>query len=98
MWGGEPRGSRALQRRVADGDPRSRFGSQSGQRESNPHTQLGRLRSYRWTMSANVPLVLSVGTTRAVEPARIELAFPGCKPGALPLSYDPERHAVEPAG
>jgi hypothetical protein len=33
---------------------------------------------------------LSVGTTRAVEPARIELASPGCKPGALPLSYDPK--------
>jgi hypothetical protein len=29
--------------------------TKSGQRESNPHRQFGRLRSYRWTMSARCP-------------------------------------------
>ena len=36
---------------------------------------------------------------QAVESARIELASPGCKPGTLPLSYDPEagREGIEPS-
>ncbi len=50
---GEPRGNQTLARGFADRDPHQRIGSQSGQRESNPHRQFGRLWSYRWTMSAN---------------------------------------------
>ena len=35
---------------------------------------------------------------RIVEPARIELALPGCKPGVLPLNYDPAgREGIEPS-
>lgn len=33
-------------------------------------------------------LVRRIGSSR-VESARVELASPGCRPGALPLSYDP---------
>jgi hypothetical protein len=33
-----------------------------------------------------------------VEPARLELASPGCRPGTLPLSYDPaSREGIEPS-
>jgi hypothetical protein len=34
--------------------------------------------------------VLPLDDVRVVESARLELASPGCRPGTLPLSYDPE--------
>lgn len=46
----------------------------SGQRESNPHNELGRLRSYRWTMPAKKP------------PAGIEPAV-SCVPNRCPASW-----------
>ena len=37
--------------------------------------------------------VLPLNDARGVESARLELASPGCKPGTLPLSYDPSEQA-----
>ena len=83
-WGGEPRGNQTLARGFADRDPHQRIGSESGQRESNPHRQLGRLGSYRWTMSANV--VSGIGETRT------RIAWVQARHS--PFEYDPEDSKV----
>ena len=42
--------------------------------------------------------VLPLDDARVVESARLELASPGCRPGILPLNYDPAgREGIEPS-
>ena len=110
MRGGEPRGNRTLVQSCCRrrSSPENRL-AQSGQRESNPHRQLGRLGSYRWTMSAMggaeaPPASRDAEDAEAllvlnwVESARFALASPGCRPGTLLLSYDPAgREGIEPS-
>jgi hypothetical protein len=104
---GEPRGNQTLARGFANHDPRQRIGSERTEGIEPTSTvwktvalPLDDVRAYESRSSARPPRW--AGAFReffgTVESARVELASPGCKPGVLPLHYDPAgRVGIEPS-